>query len=80
MHENISNKVLHDNQVRLPYSIVDDSSIAYFSDPSPLKFPEISRKIGISIYTEFNTKYQLHKYKLQSDNCWYSNVWYPKLN
>ncbi len=78
MHENISMKVLHDNQVRLPHSIVDNSSIAHFSDPSPQNFPQISRKIGISIYIEFNTKYPLHKYRPRSDNCQYSKVLYPK--
>ncbi len=82
MHENISMKVLHENQVRLPNNILNDNfSIAHFFYPSPpLKFSQISRKIGIYLYIEFNMKYPLHKYRPHSDSCQYSKVWYPKLD
>ncbi len=35
MHENISMIIPHDNQVQLPPRIVNGSSIADLSDPSP---------------------------------------------
>ena len=55
--------VVHDNQVQLPHFIVSDSSIDHLSDPSPLKFPQIPRKIGFSIYTGCDTEYRFQKYK-----------------
>ncbi len=63
MHENVCMIIPHDNQVQLLPGSVNDSSIAHLSDPSPLKFPQISRKIGSSIYIIFNTKYPLQKHK-----------------
>ena len=62
MHENISMIIPNDNQVQLLLSIVNDSSIAHLSDPSPLKFPQISRKTRFTIYFRFSTKYPLRKY------------------
>ena len=47
MHEIISMIIPNDNQVQLPLSIVNDSSIAHLSDPSPLKLPQISKKINL---------------------------------
>ena len=63
MHQNISMKVVHDNQVQLPHITVNDSRIDHLSDPSPLKFPQISRKMGFSIYIGYDAANRLQKYK-----------------
>ena len=51
----------NDNQEQLPLSIVNDSSIAHLSEPSPLKFPQISRNIRFTIYIRFSTNYLFRK-------------------
>ena len=55
MHQNISMKVVHDSQMQLPHIIVNYSSIDHLSDPSPLKFPQISRKYKKYKPIQYNT-------------------------
>ncbi len=63
MHQNISIKVFLDNQVQLPQITMNDSRIDHLSDPSPLNLPQISRKMGLSIYIGCETEVRLKKYK-----------------
>ena len=54
MHKIISMTIFHENQVQFPHTNVNPCSTAYLSDPSPLKCPQISWKIGFLMYFGLN--------------------------
>ena len=66
MHEHISMIIPHDNRVQLPPSIVNDSSIAHFSDPSPLKFQQISNSNSMQNTRFKNTNHKVTIASIQS--------------